>query len=168
MAASYPPAASRPWRPASRTLGALFAGSAMMFATAALQDGPLLAAEDEAQPVAEPLVEGTGATSAPATTTGPGGRSTPAAPSLGPGKAAPWTPGATPEWGSSLRELPVRRAPVQEAPQQGAAADSTAEDADHSGTGGADSGSQGRPAQPAEEPDSDVVKDVLDYLKLGL
>ncbi len=114
MVASYsPPVSASSWRPTARTLGALFAGSAVMFATTALNGDSLLLAGGEAGPITEPVESPTG--------TGPDAFATsPTAPVSGPGQAAPWTPGAAPQWGSALGDLPVRRAPVQENPRQGA------------------------------------------------
>lgn len=164
MVATYLSASS--WRPTSRALAALFAGSAMMFAAAVAQGGTLLAPADEVRPAAEPLVQGTGATQSPGTATAPGARSVPAAPSA-PGQATPWTPGAAPERGAPLRDQPVRRAPVQQAPQHGGAGQSTAEGESHSNPGFSDSGSRGAPAAPAEQGDNGVVDDMLKYVGKG-
>lgn len=116
MVASYsPPVSASSWRPTARTLGALFAGSAVMFASTAVNGDSLLLAGDEAEPITEPAANPAGAGQDAFATS-------PSAPVSGPGQAAPWTPGAAPQWGSSLGDLPVRRAPVQEAPRQKAPA----------------------------------------------
>jgi hypothetical protein len=96
-----------------RALGALFAGSAVMFTTAALHGDPLLLAGDEVGSITEP------AASPPGSGQGTFGASPPARVS-GPGQATEWTRDAAPRWGSSLGDLPVRRAPVQEAPRRAA------------------------------------------------
>lgn len=115
MVASHSSVPPHFWGPTARTLGALFAGSAVMFATTALNGGPPLLASGEVGPLTEPAASPTG--------TGQGASVTsPPAPDLGPGQAAEWTPGATPHWGSSLGDLPVRRAPVQETPWHAAPA----------------------------------------------
>lgn len=116
MVASYsPPVSAGSWRPTARTLGALFAGSAVMFASTALNGDSLLAG-GESGPITESAASPTG-TGQGAFTTSP-----PAPVVSGPGQAAPWTPGAAPQWGSSLGDLPVRRAPVQETPRLAAPA----------------------------------------------
>lgn len=116
MVASYsPPVSASSWRPTARTLGALFAGSAVMFASTALNGDSLLLAGGESGPITEPVASPAG--------TGQGAFATsPSAPVPGPGHAAPWTPGAAPQWGSSLGDLPVRRAPVQATPRHAAPA----------------------------------------------
>jgi hypothetical protein len=113
MVASFsPPVPPSSWRPTTRTLGALFAGSAVMFAFTALNGDSLLLAGGEAGPITEPVARSP-------TGTGQGTLAArPPAPVSGPGQAAPWTPGAAPQWGSSLGDLPVLRAPVQEVPQR--------------------------------------------------
>jgi hypothetical protein len=106
-----PPGSPSSWRPTTRALGALFAGSAVMFASTALNGNSLLPAGGEVGPITEPVASPTGTGQSTLATSPP-------APVSGPGQAAPWTPGAAPQWGSSLGDLPVRRAPVQEAPQR--------------------------------------------------
>lgn len=65
MAATYRSISPLSWRPTSRVLGALFAGSAVMFTVAAMQDGPLLGMGDVAGSVVEPLPGGTVTGSSP-------------------------------------------------------------------------------------------------------
>jgi hypothetical protein len=112
MVASYSSASPSSWRPMARTLGALFAGSAVTLSATVVHGGSLLLARDKAGSIAESSASPTVAEpqQLPPTSS--------TASLSGPGQAAPWTPGATPQWGSSLRDLPVRRAPVQEAPRQ--------------------------------------------------
>jgi hypothetical protein len=111
MVASYSSASPISWRPTARTLGALFAGSAVTLSATVMHGGSLLLTDDETGSIAEPSASPTVAEPeqlpAPSST----------ASLSGPGQAAPWTPGAAPQWGSSLKDLPVRRAPVQEAPR---------------------------------------------------
>ncbi|MGH3671212.1 MAG: hypothetical protein ACRDSH_11335, partial [Pseudonocardiaceae bacterium] len=100
------------WRPTTRTLGALFAGSAVTLSATLMHGSPLVLTGDDAGPSAG-LSPGGGVV-APEQTP-----SASTATSLaGPGQAAPWSPGAIPQWGSSLKDLPVRRAPVHEATHQ--------------------------------------------------
>lgn len=116
MVASYSPGSPSAWRPTTRTLGALFAGSAVTLSATLVHGGSLVLTAGEAQPVTEPL-------SSPIVA-----QPTQANPEVSmpsPGQAAPWTPGAAPQWGSSLKDLPVRRAPVQEAPRHGSFASAT-------------------------------------------
>lgn len=163
---AYPSASPRTWRPTSRALGALFAGSAVMFGTALFQGGSLLAPEDQMRPAAEPLAEESSATSSTSSTgTAPNSARTAAPAELAPGKAAPWTPGATPDWGSPLSDLPVRRAPVQEAPARGGAAPATAESAGNAGGWQSEPpASRGAQTEPGEHSDGNVVDDMLGYL----
>lgn len=100
-------ASPRSWRPTTRTLGALFAGSAVTLSATLMHGSPLVLTGDEAGPSG-------GGVAAPEQT--PTASTTASVP--GPGQAAPWSPGATPQWGSSLKDLPVRRAPVQQAPHR--------------------------------------------------
>lgn len=127
MVASYSSASPGSWRPTARTLGALFAGSAVTLSATVLHGGAPLLAGGEAGSITEPSA---GPTVAEPQQLPPTGST---APLSGPGQAAPWTPGAAPQWGSSLRDLPVRRAPVREALRQVAPA-STASVAAASGT----------------------------------
>lgn len=146
MVASYSSASPSSWRPMARTLGALFAGSAVTLSATVLHGGSLLLAGDEAGSIAEPSASPTVAEpqQLPSTSS--------TASLSGPGQAVPWTPGATPQWGSSLKDLPVRRAPVQEAPQQGVPA-ATASVAAAS-AGPADSGtSAADPTAPRHDAD---------------
>jgi hypothetical protein len=119
MVASYSSASPNSRRPTARTLGALFAGSAVTLSATVLHGGsPLLAggeAESIVEPSASPIVA-----EPQQLPTASSAASLSGATQAGPGQAAPWTPGATPQWGSSLKDLPVRRAPVQSAPRQSA------------------------------------------------
>jgi hypothetical protein len=120
MVARYWSASPSSWRPTARTLGALFAGSAVTLSATLVHGGAPLLTGDEAGSIAEPSANPTVAEPQqlpPVSST---------ASLSSPGQAAPWTPGAAPQWGSSLRDLPVRRAPVQEAPRQPASRDSVA------------------------------------------
>lgn len=137
MVASYSPASPSPWRPTARTLGALFAGSAVTLSATVLHGGSLLLAGSEAGSIAEPSVSPTVAEPQQLPPT----RST--ASLAGPGQAAPWTPGATPQWGSSLKDLPVRRAPVQEAPRQGVSASTASIAATSAGPAGSGTSAAG-------------------------
>ena len=105
-------ASSHSWRPTTRALGALFAGSAVTLSATLMHGSPLVLTGDEAGPSAGPN-SGGGVAAPEQTPTASTAGSLP-----GPGQAAPWSPGATPQWGSSLKDLPVRRAPVQEAPHR--------------------------------------------------
>lgn len=119
MAASYPSVSPSPWRPTSRTLSALFAGSAVMFSVAVFQGGALLTAGEGAHAAAEPQAEAAavadsvavGATSFRAGQAGIA--ALPAAP-----QAAPGAPGAAADWSGALADLPIHRAPVRTAAQQ--------------------------------------------------
>ncbi len=111
MVASYSSASPSKWRPTTRTLGALFAGSAVTLSATLLHGGSLVPAGSEAQSITEPL-------SSPVAEPWQAPEGNLEASVSGPGQAAPWTPGAAPQWGSSLKDLPVRRAPVQEPPRQ--------------------------------------------------
>lgn len=102
------------WRPTTRTLGALFAGSAVTLSATLMHGSPLVLTGDEAGPSAG-LAPGGGIASDRVAPEQTPTASTAASPP-GPGQAAPWSPGAAPQWGSSLKDLPVRRAPVQQAP----------------------------------------------------
>jgi hypothetical protein len=123
MVASYSSASPNSRRPTARTLGALFAGSAVTLSAAVLHGGSPLPAGGEAGLIVEPSASPTVAepqqlptASSTASLSGP----TQAGPTqAGPGQAAPWTPGAAPQWSSPLKDLPVRRAPVQSAPRHG-------------------------------------------------
>lgn len=98
------------WRPATRALGALFAGSAVALSATVLHGGSLLLtgheAEFAAEPFADPIVTHPEQQLPAASFT---------APLSGPGQAAPWAPGATPQLSSPLTNLPVRQAPILEA-----------------------------------------------------
>ena len=101
-------ASPRSWRPTTRTLGALFAGSAVTLSATLMHGSPLALTGEEAGPYAG--LSPDGEVVAPEQTP-----TTSSTTSLsGPGQAAPWSPGATPQWSSSLKDLPMRRAPVQE------------------------------------------------------
>jgi hypothetical protein len=168
MVATYSSASPSSWRPTSRALGALFAGSAAMFAAAVVQGGSPFGSTDEVAPVTEPAVQDSSATSSPTAAPGDSARTaTPAA--LAPGQAAPWTPGAKPDWGSPLGELPVRRAPVREAPPQIATVPSPADNSAPSGSWRDEPASGGSVSdnprtQPAEQSDGTVIDDMLGYL----
>lgn len=102
MVASYSSAPPTPWMPTARSLGALFAGSAVMFAFTVLNGGSLLPAANEARPIAKPLGS--------PTSTGPvPGGTIPA-----PGQSTQWTPGAVSPSDSPLGNLSVSQAPVLE------------------------------------------------------
>ena len=169
MVATYSSASPSSWRPTSRALGALFAGSAVMFTAAVVQGGSPLGSENDVAPAAEPAVKDASATSSRSSALDNSAR-TAAPAALAPGQAAPWTPGAKPDWGSTLAELPVRRAPVREAPQPHLApAPSTSGDSgrpggwrDEPAPGGSVSDSS-RP-QPAKQSDGNVIDDMLGYL----
>lgn len=119
MVASYSSAPPTSWRPTARTLGALFAGSAVMFASTVVNGYSLLRAGNEAGSITPPLA-------------GP----SPGGPATAPGEFTPGTPdaargsssmggssmGGSAQWSSSVGDLPVWRAPVQHAPPQGAPA----------------------------------------------
>lgn len=167
MVATCPSASPGSWRPTSRALGALFAGSAVMFGTALVQGGSLVAPEEQVRSATEPAAEGRGASS-PAAVPGVDAR-TASPPPLAPGQAAPWTPGAAPDWGTPLRELPVRRAPVQEAPRQSPAAPTAPTNAEQSGSWQAEPPSGGARTEPAEQSGGNVIDDMLGYLsgKIG-
>lgn len=110
-------ASPRLWRPTTRTLGALFAGSAVTLSVTVLQGGSLPLTGDETEFVAEPsadLIATQPPQQLPPTTS--------TAALSEPGQAAPWTPGATPQWSAPLKDLPVRRAPVLEAPRHSGSA----------------------------------------------
>lgn len=143
----------------SRVLSAVFAGSAVMFGTALLQGGSLLSHE-EVRPAAEPMAGRTEHPPVMVTEKIPAGDAAPAAPIVAPNQAAPWTPGATPDWGGSLRDLPVERAPVRSAPQREAPAPAPP----------ADAGEDPEPARDEsvrptdDDPDRGTLGDVLDYI----
>lgn len=160
MVANDLPASPRSWMPTSRALGAIFAGSAVMFSAALFQGGSLLSHE-EVRPVGEPVASQTDGEPAPVTAKISGTGGAPAAPIEAPNQAAPWAPGATPDWGGPLRDLPVQRAPVRSAPQRDGPAPSPPEDA-----GEEPEPTRDAPAQPTEE-DSNrgTLGDVLDYVE---
>jgi hypothetical protein len=112
MVASYSPTSLIPWRPTARTLKALFAGSAVTLSATVMHGGSLLTEVDETGAITEPAASPNVAMPA----------QSPPASSATPGQAAPWTPGATPQWSSALKDLPVRRAPVRAAPRHSAPA----------------------------------------------
>lgn len=103
MVASYSPASPIPWKPTARTLGALFAGSAVTLSVTVIHGGSLLTGVDETGSITEPAASSDVAMPA----------QPPPASSATPGQAAPWTPGASPQWSSALKDLPVHRAPVR-------------------------------------------------------
>jgi hypothetical protein len=116
MGASYSCASPSEWRPTMRTLGALFAGSAVTLSATLLHGGSLVLAGNEAESITESLSSPIVAEPVQVPQVSPG------ASIAGLGQAAPWTPGALPQWGSPLKDLPVHRAPVQEMPRQGSLA----------------------------------------------
>lgn len=160
MVAYEPYASPRPWMPTSRTLGAVFAGSAMMLGAALLQGGPLLS-HGEAQPVAEPVAGRTDTAPALVTENFPGIRNVPVAPIVIPNHAALRTPGTTADWDGSLRDLSAQGAPVRSTPQRQNASppasppDDTREDPRESQDGS---------ARPADSPDRGTLGDVLNYI----
>ncbi|MGQ0778385.1 MAG: hypothetical protein ACT4NY_28920 [Pseudonocardiales bacterium] len=155
MVANGPSASPSSWIPMSRALSAVFAGSAVMFGAALLQGGSLLSHED-VRPATEPVVGRTDIPPATVTAKIPASDAAPAAPIMAPNQAAPWTPGATPDWGGPLRDLPVQRAPVQSAPQREAPAPPDAEDPEPA---------QGASVQPTDDdPNRGTLGDVLDYI----
>lgn len=165
MVAACSPASPSSWWPTSRGLGALFAGSAVMFTTAMVHGGAPFGAEAEVTPT-EPGIRDSSVTSSP-DTPHPGSSVRTAAPAaLAPGQAAPWTPGAAPDWGSPLAELPVRRAPVRETPQAHVApALSPPEHSGHPGGWRDDPASgSGHTQQPADESGGTVIDTMLGYL----
>ena len=54
MVASYSPASPIPWRPTARTLGALFAGSAVTLSATVMHGSSLLTGVDETGSITEP------------------------------------------------------------------------------------------------------------------
>lgn len=125
MVATYSTARYRAWRPATRTLGAAFVGSAAMFVAAAVQGGSLLSVSDHTDAVPEPSTTDAG----PSVFSGQKPTQEPTAPAgsaaISPSptlatavdspsrQATAWTPGAAPTWNTPLGQMPVRRAPVQ-------------------------------------------------------
>lgn len=105
MAASYSSAPPNLWRPTARTLAALFAGSAVMFAFSVLNGGSLLSMVNEARSIAEPVG------SSAITGTGHG------AADSAPGRATQWTPGVASQSDSSLENLSVSGAQALEGPE---------------------------------------------------
>lgn len=104
MVASYSSAPPNVWRPTARTLAALFAGSAVMFAFSVLNGGSLLSTVNDARSIAEPVG------SSAITGTGHG------AADSAPGRATQWTPGVASQPDSSLDDLSVSRAQALESP----------------------------------------------------
>ncbi|MFN2494839.1 MAG: hypothetical protein ABR608_02855 [Pseudonocardiaceae bacterium] len=147
------------WRPTSRTLGALFAGSAVMFSAAVLHGGTLVTAGEEGQAAAERRAEAaTGSSTASAASSGLGKSA--AAAVAAPGQGASWVPGATPDWGTPLADRPVHRAPVRAASQQVAGASAATPIRDgREGFVSRDDGS--------DQPDDSVLDNVLGYFVKG-
>jgi hypothetical protein len=133
------------WRPASRVLAAAFAGSAVMFGAAVMQDraplpagtvaGPLPGATATPPPSprpaappqgsAVPAAAGAGApgaapradvTAVPPSPASPGTPEVRTAPDAAGSRIAPWTPGALPDWEARLRALMERRTATRSAP----------------------------------------------------
>ena len=113
MVASHSSASPSAWKPTTRTLGALFAGSAVTL-SATLVHGSSLLTGNDAGSLAEPLASPILAEPEEAHEADPDAFPTSV------GQAVSWTPGAAPQWSSSLKDLPVWRAPVQQAPPQAA------------------------------------------------
>lgn len=141
MVASYSSASPSSWRPTARTLGALFAGSAVTLSATVLHGGSLLPATGKTGSITEQPISPTLTEPEQMPSTGP------AASALAPGQAIPWTPGAAPQWSSSLGDLPVRRAPVQEGPRQGASTTAASVAAPSAGSVGSRT-STARPTAP--------------------
>lgn len=160
MVANEPSASLSPWLPMSRALGAVFAGSAVMFSAALLQGGSLLSHE-EVRPATEPVAGRTDTAPSTATSKIPSTDSAPAAPIVAPNQAAPWTPEATPDWGGPLRDLPVQRAPVRSAPQRNAPAPAPPVDAGEDPEPARDGSA--RPTD--DDPNRGTLGDVLGYIK---
>jgi hypothetical protein len=114
VATSAPPAAPVTRRPAKRTLGALFAGSALMF-SAALHGGSLSMTENLPDSVAKPVSDGTGQSTADAAS---------ATPPVAASQATAWAPGTAPDRGAPLNEPSIRSAPARDTRQQNDAAQS--------------------------------------------
>lgn len=129
---AYSSASPSSWRPTARTLGALFAGSAVTLSVTVLHGGSLLMTGSETGSIADPPAGPAHPTVAQPAQLPP---TSSTASVSGPGQAAPWTPGAAPRWGSTLRDLPVRRAPVQEAPRLSAPASAASAGPVGAGTG---------------------------------
>lgn len=142
MVASYSSAAPSSWRPTARTLGALFAGSAVMFASTVLNGDSLLPAGDEAGSITQPLANPTGIGLNPSGSIS------------APGQHIVGTPGTDPQrrssqWSSSPGDLPAWRAPVLQPPQQGSQASATPAEVAYKGSG-ASGGSAARPVAPGQ------------------
>lgn len=147
-------------RPTSRTLGAVFAGSALMFSAAALHGGSLITDARQAEPAATPSAS-TDAEQSPAATISTRNAST--AP-LSAGQATPWTPGATPDWNTPLRDRPVHRAPVRATPKYSTGAHAPSSDGTAATRGPV--AQHTPPAKPAEKPPG-LIDQVLNYLGQG-
>ena len=85
---AYLSASPGSWKLIARTLGAVFAGSAVMLSATVLHGGSLLLGG------VEPMVT----TKSPANSTVAPSRQLPEASLPAPDQAAPWTPGAAPQW----------------------------------------------------------------------
>lgn len=159
MVAGWSPA-SPSRRPTSRTLGAVFAGSAVMFSAAALQGGSLISDARQVQPAAKPSVNAEVQQSPAATISTRNASTTPLS---GAGQATPWTPGATPDWNTPLRDLPVHRAPVRAAPKHSTGTSS----GDGAAVTPGAATQHAPPAKHAEKPKG-LIDEVLNYLGQGL
>jgi hypothetical protein len=106
MIASFPSLSPSSWKPTSRALGALFAGSAVTLSATLVHGGSLLPAGTETlgQRTTTPVQQAHP----------PTGNDT--ASHAEPGQAPGWIPDPIPAWNPSLDELPVWRAPLQPPP----------------------------------------------------
>lgn len=146
MVASYSSAPPSSWRPAVRSLGALFAGSAVMFASTVVNGDSLLLAGDQAGSITRPHTSPTGIGPSPS-----GSVSAPAEHTVGMRGAAPQRHSA--QWGSSPGDLPVGRAPVQGPQQQGAPTPAATAEVAYEGS--AASGSSVAPTVASGQPADD-------------
>lgn len=158
MAASCASVSSVPRRPTSRTLGALFAGSAVMFSIAVLQGSTLFTAGEPAQAATEPQAETAAASSSVVGATSfasglAGTAPAPVAPQTGEG-----APGASPDWARPLSSLPIHRAPVRTLSRHAVPTSASApgHDAHHDDFASRNGGSG--------HDDDGVLRDVLGYV----
>ena len=159
MVANCPPGSPLSWRPTSRTLGALFAGSAVMFSAAALQGGTLFTSGDEVPAATASQAEAAAAGWSASGATSAGVSKAGTAPVSAPAQAAAGIPGVAPDQGTRLADRPIHRAPVRAAPQRSgpAPADASAD------TDGSSASRLGGSSQP----DGTVLDDVLGYFVKG-
>jgi hypothetical protein len=106
MIASFPSLSPSSWKPTTRALGALFAGSAVTLSATLVHGGSLLPAGTETlgQRTTTPVQQ----------EHPPTGSDT--ASHAEPGQAPGWSPDPIPAWNPSFDELPVWRAPLQQPP----------------------------------------------------